>query len=73
MEIEVSQLIVADNMYASFGHVLYCFLDIILREIDASCRIKDKIYIEAEVLGIQGAEINTVIGGKAAEIKLLYL
>jgi len=70
---KASQLIVADNLYASFGHVLYRFLDIVRGGIDASCCIDDKIYIEAEVLGVYRAEINTVIGGKAAKIEFLYL
>jgi hypothetical protein len=60
-------------MYTSFGQVLYCFLDIVCGEINSSCCIDNKICIEADVPGIYGAEINTVISGKAAEIKLLYL
>ena len=72
MKMKASQLIVADNLYTSFGHVLYCFFDIVRGGIDASCCIDDKIYIEAKVPGVYGAEIDTVIGGKAAKIESLY-
>ncbi len=65
MEIGASQLMVADNVYSSFGHVLQSVLDIVRREIDASCRIDDDIHVETEIPGIDSAEIDAVIGGKA--------
>lgn len=72
-EMDILQLIVTDNMYASFGHVLYRLIDIVRREIDASCRIDDDIHIEAEIPRVHSAEIDTVIGGKTRQVDILYL